>query len=348
MTRRTVPALEQKSPRSVRELKHSPLLRVSRLRVTIATPDGPITPVDGIDLSVARGETVAIVGESGCGKTITAHAIAGLFTSPGFTVAGEISLGGVDLLTLPPSEIRKYRGKNIAMVFQEPMTALNPLMPVGEQVAEPLRVHFGLSRTEAKRKSLELFDLVHIPDSTRRFGSYPHEMSGGMQQRAMIAIAIACRPQLLIADEPTTGLDVTIQAQILNLLKELQDTIGMAIILITHDLGVVAEEADRVAVMYTGRIVEEANVFDLFDRPAHPYTLGLLRSMPRHDAQERASRLNQIKGAVPPLSALPPGCTFADRCGFATELCHKQVPPLEEKATGRRAACWHSDVVVGT
>jgi oligopeptide/dipeptide ABC transporter ATP-binding protein len=315
-----------------------PLLAVEGLCVEFATDAGILRAVDGIDLRVERGETLALVGESGCGKTMTALAIMGLVPEPaGRIAAGRIGFDGVDLQSLTAAERRAYRGSRIGMIFQEPMTSLNPAFTIGDQIGEGLVRHRGLSRRAARAEAIEMLRRVHVPAPHERADDYPHRLSGGMRQRAMIAMALACQPALLIADEPTTALDVTIQAQILELLRELREATGTAMLLITHDLGVVAETADRVAVMYAGRIVEEAPVGRLFAAPQHPYTIGLLGAVPL--LAGRRSRLATIEGNVPDPLHLPPGCRFAPRCPFAEPRCHAEDPTLLELGPGHRAAC---------
>jgi peptide/nickel transport system ATP-binding protein len=317
-----------------------PLLQIDGLKTHFKTDDGMVRAVDGIDLTIGRGEVLGIVGESGCGKSVTAHTVLKLIQMPpGKIVAGRILWQGRDLVPLQADEMRRIRSKEIAIIFQEPMTSLNPVYTVGEQIAEVVRLHEHLNRQEAMNKAVEMLRLVHIPTPERRVHDYPHQFSGGMRQRVMIAMALSCNPKLLIADEPTTALDVTIQAQILDLLDEMKDRFGMAIMLITHDMGVVAETAQRVAVMYAGRVVEEASVDDLFDRPLHPYTQGLIRSIPRVDqAVERRTRLEAIAGVVPSLLDPPPGCRFAPRCKFATPAC-TAMPELREVRPGHKVAC---------
>jgi len=317
------------------------LLEIEGLRVHFATDDGWVRAVDGVSIGVDRGETVCVVGESGCGKTVTAMTVLKLIAMPpGKIVAGSILWQGRDLVPLPPAEMRRVRAREIGIVFQEPMTSLNPVYTVGEQIGETLRLHEGLSRRAALDRAAELLRLVHIPNPQRRVNDYPHQFSGGMRQRVMIAMALACGPKLLIADEPTTALDVTIQAQILDLLAEMKERLGMAVLLITHAMGVVAETAQRVVVMYAGKVVEEAPVGALFATPRHPYTQGLIRSIPRIDlAATRKVRLEAIPGTVPSLLAPPPGCRFADRCRFATSACREAEPPLREVAPGHRVAC---------
>jgi peptide/nickel transport system ATP-binding protein len=326
----------------------SALLEVEDLRTYFYTRDGVVRALDGVSFSVERGETLAVVGESGCGKSVTALSILRLIASPpGRIVSGRVAFAGRNLLALSEREMRSVRGNEISMIFQEPMTSLNPVLTIGRQIAETARVHRGLSAGEAKQKAIEMLALVNIPEAERRVSQYPHELSGGMRQRVMIAMALTCGPRLLIADEPTTALDVTIQAQILMLMRDLKEKTGAAIVLITHDLGVVAEMAQRVVVMYAGRKVEEARVDALFARPLHPYTVGLLNSVPRlSDVQlGRVTRLAEIPGTVPSLRDEPVGCTFAPRCAYATDLCRGEYPPLEMKEEGHYAACWHSDLL---
>ena len=327
-----------------------PLLEVEDLRTYFFTRDGVVRAVDGVSFSVARGETLAIVGESGCGKSVTSLSILRLIASPpGRTVGGRVRFEGNDLLALPEAEMRKIRGDAISMIFQEPMTSLNPVLTIGRQIAEVLTLHRGLSSEEATKRAVEMLRLVHIPEPERRVQEYPHQLSGGMRLRVMIAMALACEPRLLIADEPTTALDVTIQAQILELMRELKERTGAAIVLITHDLGVVAEMSERVVVMYAGRKVEEAPATELFARPRHPYTRGLLDSVPKLGASRRggASRLTEIAGTVPSLAEAIVGCAFAPRCAYATDRCRSDAPPLEEKAPGHVAACWESERLAG-
>jgi peptide/nickel transport system ATP-binding protein len=317
------------------------LLEIKGLKVHFQTDDGWVHAVDGVDLSLDRGETLGVVGESGCGKTVTAMTVLKLLAMPpGRIIAGSVLWQGRDLVTLADDEMRKVRAKEIAIVFQEPMTSLNPVYTVGEQIAEVLRLHEGLSRKQALVGAAEMLALVRIATPTRRVNDYPHQFSGGMRQRVMIAMALACKPQLLIADEPTTALDVTIQAQILDLLAELKDRLGMAMMLITHAMGVVAEVAQRVVVMYAGEVIEEAPVAELFAHPRHPYTQGLIRSIPRIDtAATQKPRLEVIAGTVPRLIAPPPGCRFAPRCRFVTPDCTTTTPPLRQVAPGHKVAC---------
>ncbi len=296
--------------------------------------------VDGVDLAVDRGETLGVVGESGCGKTVTALSVLKLIAMPpGQIVAGEILWQGRDLVPLRKEEMRRIRSKEIGIVFQEPMTSLNPVYTVGEQIAEAVRQHEGLGRRAALEKAVEMLRLVRIPNPERRARDYPHQFSGGMRQRVMIAMALSCNPKLLIADEPTTALDVTIQAQILDLLIEMKSRLGMAVMLITHAMGVVAETAQRVVVMYAGKVVEEAPVGELFARPRHPYTQGLIRSIPRLDRADRKTRLETISGVVPSLLDPAPGCRFAPRCRFAMTACSRATPELREIGPGHKVAC---------
>jgi peptide/nickel transport system ATP-binding protein len=321
------------------------VLAIEHLRTSIRTPDRVVRAVDDVSWTLRRGEILGIVGESGCGKSMTALSIMGLVPSPPGRVEGSIRLAGRELVGLAEPAMRRIRGNSISMVFQEPMTSLDPVMRIGRQIAEPLMLHQGLSRRDAEARALALLHRVRIPEAERRLKDYPHQLSGGQRQRVMIAMALACRPAVLLADEPTTALDVTIQAQILRLMLELRHDFGTAIVLITHALGVVAETADRVIVMYAGRKVEEAPVKSLFARPRHPYTAGLLGSVPRVDRSgtSRKRRLVEIRGMVPALDREIVGCRFAPRCALASDLCRRQDPPLEAKAPGHAAACWHSE-----
>jgi peptide/nickel transport system ATP-binding protein len=323
------------------------LLRVDGLRTVFKTVAGPAVAVDGVSYDLQPGETLAVVGESGSGKSVTALSIMGLVPDPpGRIEAGEVWFEGRDLLALSERELEKVRGDEIAMIFQEPMSSLNPVLNIGRQVVETIVEHEGLGAAAARARALEMLRLVQIPEPERRLSQYPHQLSGGMLQRVMIAMALSCSPKVLIADEPTTALDVTIQAQILALINDLRERFGTAVLLITHDLGVVAETADRVVVMYAGRVVEEATVDDLFASPRHPYTRGLLGAIPHLGLLQGAARpetLQEIPGIVPPLTHLPPGCRFAPRCRFATTQCTEAYPPFEEKAPRHKAACWHSD-----
>jgi len=314
------------------------LVEIRNLSVHYFTEEGVVRAVDGVSLSIRRGETLGVVGESGCGKSVTSLSIMRLIpTPPGKIVSGEILFEGEDLLKKSEAAMRRIRGREISMIFQEPMTSLNPVYTIGDQIAEAVRHHLGLSRRAALEKAVEMLRLVGIPAPERRVKEYPHQLSGGMRQRVMIAMALSCRPKLLIADEPTTALDVTIQAQILELMRKLKRELGMAIMLITHDLGVVAEMCERVVVMYAGQVVEEADVVSLFRRPLHPYTEGLLRSVPRID--EKVEKLHVIEGAVPSPLDLPPGCRFEPRCPHAVPLCRESMPALKEAAPGRYVAC---------
>ncbi len=316
------------------------LLEIRGLKTDFATDDGIVRAVDGIDLTIDRGETLGIVGESGCGKTVTAlSALKLIAMPPGRIAGGEILWQGRDLVPLGRAAMRRIRGKEIGIVFQEPMTSLNPVHSVGAQIAEAVREHEGLGRRGAFDRAVEMLALVHIPNPQQRARDYPHQFSGGMRQRVMIAMALSCNPQLLIADEPTTALDVTIQAQIIDLLGEMKSRFGTAIMLITHAMGVVAETAQRVVVMYAGKIVEEAPVEEIFARPRHPYTQGLIRSIPRVDKAGIKTRLEAIPGTVPSLANLPPGCRFAPRCRFAMPVCTRAIPPLREVAPGHKVAC---------
>jgi len=322
------------------------LLEVENLRTHFRTPGGIVRAVDGLSFHVEEGEVLAIVGESGCGKSVTAMSILRLIPDPPGRSAGAVRFQGRDLLELPEAEMRQIRGNDISMIFQEPMTSLNPVLTIGRQIGETLILHQGLDKAAALQRAIDSLKLVGIPEPERRVKQYPHELSGGMRQRVMIAMALACSPKLLIADEPTTALDVTVQAQILDLMRQLKARIGSAIILITHDLGVVAEMASRVVVMYGGRKVEEAPVNQLFATPRHPYTRALLGSVPRldpHDGSEIKARLDEIPGVVPSLREAIAGCIFAPRCNFATDRCRSAYPPLEAKGGGHAVACWEAD-----
>jgi peptide/nickel transport system ATP-binding protein len=322
----------------------TPLLQVQDLKTRFFMRDGVVRAVDRVSFSIAAGETLAIVGESGCGKSVTSLSILRLIASPGRIVGGKVLFAGRDLLALSESGMREIRGDAISMIFQEPMTSLNPALTIGWQIAESLVLHRGLSKDDAMTRAIEMLHKVRMPEPIRRVRQYPHELSGGMRQRVMIAMALACDPRLLIADEPTTALDVTIQAQILELMRELARETGAAIILITHDLGVVAEMAQRVVVMYAGRKVEEAPVEKLFAHPRHPYTRGLLGSMPRLGDSVRegvVKRLVEIPGMVPSLKEEQPGCLFAPRCRNAIAHCVQETPPFAEHGAGHSAACWN-------
>jgi oligopeptide/dipeptide ABC transporter ATP-binding protein len=320
------------------------LLDVRSLRTEFATRGGIVQAVDDVSLDIREGETVALVGESGCGKSVTALSIMRLVPGPaGRIVGGEVLFRGRNLLALSEEEMRRVRGREIAMVFQEPMTSLNPVLSVGRQLTEGLEIHLGMTPAQARERAIELLAMVGIPDPRRRLAQYPHQFSGGMRQRMMIAMALACQPALILADEPTTALDVTIQAQILELLKDLSRRFGVAMLIITHNLGVVARYADRVNVMYAGKLVEHGAARDVYARPRHPYTLGLLRSVPRLDEPRRA-RLDPIEGQPPDLTRLPPGCAFQARCAFRIERCRQERPPLRPiGGDGHLAACWESE-----
>jgi oligopeptide transport system ATP-binding protein len=315
----------------------TPLLEVNKLKVHFPSEDGPLPALGGVSFSVGEGEAVCLVGESGCGKSMAALAIMGLLPEAARVGGGEILLRGRDLLKCSEAEMRAVRGKDAAMVFQEPMTSLNPVFTVGFQIAEAVLAHEKVSKREALDRAVHLLEIVAVPDARRRLDDYPHQLSGGLRQRVMIAMALACSPKLLLADEPTTALDVTVQAQFLDLLRRLQGEMGLGVLLITHDLGVVAQFASRVYVMYCGKVVEEAPISALFGDPLHPYTRGLMRSVPRL-AGERAARLETIPGSVPDLRHLPPGCAFAPRCPEAREAC-KAPPPVVSKGEGRAVRC---------
>jgi peptide/nickel transport system ATP-binding protein len=321
------------------------ILDVKNLKTVFFTPSGLFKAVDDVSFHVRRGETLAIVGESGCGKSVSALSIMRLVPNPpGKIVGGSVTLEGIDLLSLDEEKMRGIRGNRMSMIFQEPMTSLNPVMRIGDQITEAIRLHQNKTAKEAWARAVEMLRLVRIPEPERRAREYPHQLSGGMRQRAMIAMALACHPALLIADEPTTALDVTIQAQILALIVDLQKELGTGLILITHDLGVVAQTAQRVIVMYAGRKVEEASVDDLFADPRHPYTRGLMASMPAVIALGAKTdvRLNEIPGMVPSLTNLPQGCAFAPRCPLAIERCQQEYPPLQDFGGHHRAACWRA------
>ena len=321
--------------------KNGILLEIDGLQTNFFTDAGTVHAVDGVSLKVRKGETLGVVGESGCGKSVTALSILRLIPDPpGKIVKGRILLKGRNLLDLPENEMRKVRGASISMIFQEPMTSLNPVFTVGDQIAEGIRLHQRLSKRESWNKAIEMVRLVRIPDPERRVKEYPHQMSGGMRQRVMIAMALSCNPLLLIADEPTTALDVTIQAQILELLHQLKAEMGMAVMLITHDLGVVADTAARVVVMYAGRVVEEAPVMELFTNPLHPYTQGLLASIPRIEKAERRPRLQAIPGMVPDLLDLPRGCKFQARCAKVFEPCRGEEPQLKQIKPDHFVRCY--------
>ena len=317
------------------------LLEVRNLSTTFATAAGPVRAVDGVSWDIAEGETVALVGESGCGKSVSALSIMRLVAEPaGRIEAGEVLYKGRDLLRLSEPEMQHVRGREIAMVFQEPMTSLNPVLTIGRQLTEGLEIHMDMAPAQACARAVELLGMVGIPDPERRLAQYPHHFSGGMRQRMMIAMALACNPSLILADEPTTALDVTIQAQILELMRDLARRLGVAMLIITHNLGVVARYADRVNVMYAGRIIEQAAAGEIYANPRHPYTLGLLRSVPRLDEPRRA-RLDPIQGQPPDLTRLPPGCAFAPRCAYRVERC-LEAPALVEVRAGHTSACWEA------
>ena len=317
-----------------------PVIDVKDLAVAFNTFEGVVHAVDGVSFTVDRGQTLGIVGESGSGKTVANLALMGLIPMPpGRITSGSAQFDGRDLVTLPAEQMRRIRGRHIAMIFQDPMTSLNPFLRISRQLTEGLQLHLGMSRAQALSRAVELLEQVGIPAADRRVHDYPHQFSGGMRQRVMIAMALACGPELIIADEPTTALDVTIQAQILELLKKLQEETGTSIIMITHDLGIVAGMCHKIAVMYAGRIVEKADAGELFKKPLHPYTLGLLKSLPRLDAEQK-EKLEVIEGLPPDMIHNPPGCNFEPRCPFAVEYCKQNEPVLEEVAPGRRIACW--------
>ncbi len=346
---------QENSGASAKSATAKTVLEVEGLKTYFFVRQGIVKAVDDMSFSLKAGEKLAIVGESGCGKSMTALSILRLVPDPpGRIVAGSVRLNGRELLKLSDAEMRRVRGNHISMIFQEPMTSLNPVWSIGNQISEAVMLHQNVSRHEAFEKAVEMLKLVKIPEPARRAREYPHQLSGGMRQRAMTAMALACNPQVLLADEPTTALDVTIQAQILDLILELQERLGTAVVLITHDLGVVAETAQRVIVMYGGKKVEEAAVEDLFETPLHPYTQGLLAAVPHLAAMSgldvnlpARSRLKEIPGIVPALVNLPKGCTFAPRCAFASDVCRNEFPPYESKRPGHSVACWHSDKLQG-
>jgi oligopeptide transport system ATP-binding protein len=324
---------------------HAPLLEVDNLQVEFRTRDGVAKAVNGVSFSLDEGETLAVLGESGSGKSVTALAVMGILDSPpGFVTGGAVRFRGEDLLSLPEDERRAYRGRNIAMVFQDALSALNPVFPVGWQIGEMFRVHEGMSKKDARGRVIELMERVRIPAARERIDDYPHQFSGGMRQRIMIAMAIALDPDVLIADEPTTALDVTVQAQIMELLRDLQRESKMGLILITHDLGVVADVADKISVMYAGRVMEKAVVGEIYARPAHPYTKGLLESIPRVDL--KGQELSAIRGLPPSLTRIPPGCEFNPRCPYAQDVCREKRPALLEVVPGRFSACHFAQEVL--
>jgi peptide/nickel transport system ATP-binding protein len=347
------PLLETASEPRPASAANVPALAVEGLKTYFFTRLGIIRAVDDVSFALDRRETLAIVGESGCGKSMTALSVMRLVPDPpGRIVGGTVALDGRDLLALDEAQMRAVRGNDISMIFQEPMTSLNPVLTIGSQIGETVRLHQDLARSAAAEKAVDMLARVRIPEPAQRANEYPHQLSGGMRQRAMIAMALACNPKVLIADEPTTALDVTIQAQILDLILALKDEFGTAVILITHDLAVVAETARRVIVMYAGRKVEEADVEALFEEPLHPYTSGLLASIPRLTSMgggpaDASGRLREIPGIVPPLHRLPAGCAFAPRCPFADATCRAEAPPLEQKRPRHWAACWHAERIAG-
>lgn len=313
------------------------LLRLENLRTVISSKDGKLVPVDGVDIEIPKGKTIGVVGESGCGKSMTAMSIMGLLPGNTHVEEGKILLGETDLTTLSPRELRKITGDKISIIFQEPMTSLNPVIQVGKQVREAILLHEKISKEEAKQRVIEIFKQVGIPEPERRYRSYPHQLSGGLRQRVMIGMAMVCNPDLLIADEPTTALDVTIEAQILHLMRQLQKQKGTSIMMITHNLGVVAELCDKVYVMYAGKVVEYADVYELFKNPQHPYTVGLLGALPKMDSNQR---LDSIEGMVPTLKDMPKGCRFAPRCPHATAKCTEQLPPLIQVGQEHQVRCF--------
>ncbi len=318
------------------------LLEVKNLSTYFFTPEGVVKAVDDITYDLEEGETLALVGESGCGKSVSALSIMRLIQRPGRTVSGEVNFAGQDLLALDDSDMRRIRGKDMAMIFQEPMTSLNPVLTIGKQLTEALMLHLGLEQDAANERAGDLLQRVGIPEGRGRLRDYPHQFSGGMRQRVMIAMALSCDPKMLIADEPTTALDVTIQAQILELVKALGEEMGTAVLIITHNLGVVARYADRVNVMYAGKIIERGTAREIYTNPRHPYTIGLLNSVPRLD-QPRKEQLDPIEGSPPDLIGLPEGCSFRPRCRYAIDRCAVEYPPLVEVSDGHTAACWVSD-----
>lgn len=320
------------------------LIDVKDLRTHFRTERGGVTAVDGVSFHVEEGEVLGVVGESGCGKSVTAQSLLRLLDERNTEYEGEVIFRGANLLTLSKAEMDKIRGNDIAMIFQDPLSSLNPVYTIGNQITESILLHQKTTKKEAYKIATEMLKLTGIPDPEKRISEFPHELSGGMQQRVMIAIALSCQPRLLIADEPTTALDVTIQAQILDLIRHLNKDFHMGVIFITHDLGVVAELCTRVVVMYLGQIVEEADVNSLFSNPRHPYTKGLMKSIPQLDSK-RQKMLHVIEGTVPSLENVPSGCRFASRCGFVTDLCIENVPDLVERKDGRKERCWHADEI---
>ena len=326
------------------------LLEVADLKTSLYLKQGPTTVVSNVSFHLDTRETLGIVGESGCGKSILALSLLRLLPKIGKIDQGSIKLNGLDIVNLDIKELQKIRGNEMSMIFQEPMTSLNPLKTIGSQISESIFLHLGLSKKNSMDRSIEMLDLVMIPDAKKRFNDLPHQMSGGMRQRVMIAMALSCNPKVLLADEPTTALDVTIQAQIIDLIGGLKDKLGTSTILISHDLGLMAEQADRVLVMYAGKIVEESDVLSIFTQPCHPYTVGLLNCIPKIGSSKlklkSRKRLREIKGFVPSMNDLPNGCSFQERCTFATKLCKSEIPILEVKFPGHRSACWHSEKIL--
>jgi peptide/nickel transport system ATP-binding protein len=320
------------------------LLEINALKTTFSTENGPVIAVDGISFAIAPGETLGVVGESGCGKSVTAESIMRLLNEKSTKYEGEVNFNGENLLTLPEYKMRNIRGNKISMIFQDAMTSLNPVYTIGNQISESIMIHQKMNPKEALEKSIEMLRLTGIPSPEKRVHEYPHEISGGMRQRVMIAMALSCKPRLLIADEPTTALDVTIQAQILDLINDLKEESKMSVLMITHDLGVVAEVCTRVVVMYLGQIIEEADVETLFAKPLHPYTRGLIKSIPKIDG-DRTQKLHLIPGTVPSLTNVPTGCRFAPRCEFADEKCLSQAPTLDPVHTSQRVRCWHYEKI---
>lgn len=325
-----------------REAKVAKLLEVNGLATYFFTPEGVVKAVDGITYDIEEGEILGLVGESGCGKSVSALSLMRLIQNPGRNVAGSVEFDGQDIMALSDSEMRAIRGKDMAMIFQEPMTSLNPVLTVGRQLTEALELHMGMDKAASTQRAGELLEMVGIPEGSGRLNDFPHQFSGGMRQRVMIAMALSCNPKLLIADEPTTALDVTIQAQILELVQKLGRELGTAVLVITHNLGVVARYADRVNVMYAGRIIERGTAKEIYGNPRHPYTIGLLNSVPRLD-EPRKEQLDPIEGLPPDLIGLPPGCAFRPRCKFAIDRCATDTPTLTEVSDGHTSACWVSD-----
>jgi len=321
------------------------LLEVKNLKTQFFTEQGKVTAVDGVSFNINKGEIVGVVGESGCGKSVTSQSILQLHDSFSAEYGGEILFNGTDLMKLPKKKMRKVRGKEISMIFQDSLSSLNPVYTVGKQLTEPMLLHQKITKKEAYEQALELLELTHIPAPEKRMNEYPHQLSGGMQQRVMIAMALASKPELLIADEPTTALDVTIQSQILDLLVDLNKKLGMGIVFITHDLGVVAELCNRVLVMYLGQVIEESDVKSLFEQPLHPYTQGLIKSIPKMEG-ERKTELYTIKGTVPSLNDKPKGCPFVTRCPYADNLCHERNPELRRHNEDRAVRCWHYQEII--